>query len=64
MAQNVYPIDGLYNDDKTYFESYLVCEDQTIDNDDNVFFYGMSRSKAIQNIGVPGTDFTITKVHK
>lgn len=72
-----YRIDGRWNDDGSEFSGMLMCESHdTLDgedgepvfddceySDEDVFFYGMSRSEAEEEIGVRGSEFTITAVY-
>jgi len=62
-----YFIDGYFNDSPDEpFEGYeMRCwDDVDEENDDNIFFYGLTYAQAIEQIGKEGADFTITNVYR
>lgn len=67
MNNHLYYISGYWKDDLTPFEDYVVSEydSQCEDDDDNIFFYGLSRSEAEASKFDEDTilDFVITSVH-
>jgi hypothetical protein len=60
-------IDGYWNDDKSEFSNYLVKETDDVEeeNDDEIFFYGLSLNYIKDNLNNENTgmDFTITNYY-
>ena len=60
----LFKISGYWKDDKEPFEDYLVSEDHTVEEDDEIFFYGL-RKDLIEDAISKGEntthDFVITK---
>lgn len=60
-------IDGYWNDDKTEFYGYLVSQNEEVDkeNDDSIFFYGLTLDYVASNLNNENTglEFTITNYH-
>ena len=56
---NYFRISGFWKDDKSEFSGYLVKDDHTIieDEDDSIFFYGLSESD-IQQAIIDGEEST------
>lgn len=66
MNNNLYYISGYWKDDKSTFDYYLVCEfDGVEEEDDNIFFYGLSMSDAEASKFDENTalEFVITSVY-
>jgi len=65
----VFVVGGHYADGEE-FSSMMICEDDELVNrpdlhDDHIFFYGITRDKALDSKGFPYlNDFTITRVGK
>ena len=55
-------VDGYWRDDKTEFYGYVVSQSDDIEeNDDDIFFYGLSESQIAESLGKEtGADFVIT----
>lgn len=66
---NYFLIDGYYKDDKTEFYGYLVSEfDGVEDEDDEIFYYGLTESDIVEAIESGGEgdilEFVITNYTK
>ena len=65
MENNLIKIDGYWLDDKTEFYGYIVSQLEEIDeeNDENIFYYGLSLDYIEENIlnEKTGLDFVITR---
>lgn len=65
MENKLIKIDGYWLDDKTEFYGYIVSQLEEIDeeNDENIFYYGLSLDYIEENIlnEKTGLDFVITR---
>ncbi len=64
MTTKAYPVTILDSDGDEISGAIFSESDCMSDsiNDEDVYFYGISRKEAIKNIGEPGCDFTIISV--
>lgn len=64
---NYFSIDGYWKDDKSEFEGYIVSSTHDAgDDDDNIFFYGISELTIVDVLGRENTgfEFVITSYTK